>query len=271
MRLLRLRTAVAACAIAAAGTLTVGTGPALAQDLPTVVLVHGAFADTTSWDAVAAELRGRGYEVVVPDNPLRGPAYDSAAIEKVLADIPGPVVLVGHSYGGAVITNVHSPNVEALVYVAAFAPAQGEPVMLNLDPIRFPGSQLLPPVLQVKVIENDPTGIAERNLDGYIDPGRFHEVFAQDVPDATVADMIAHQKSAALVANLEPTADPSWASTPSWAMVAQNDRVIPAAAERFMATRAGARITEVSASHAVLVSQPGAVADLVVQADQGTP
>lgn len=202
---------------------------------------------------------------------MRGPAYDSAAIEKVLADIPGPVVLVGHSYGGAVITNVHSPNVEALVYVAAFAPAQGEPVMLNLDPIRFPGSQLLPPVLQVKVIENDPTGIAERNLDGYIDPGRFHEVFAQDVPDATVADMIAHQKSAALVANLEPTADPSWASTPSWAMVAQNDRVIPAAAERFMATRAGARITEVSASHAVLVSQPGAVADLVVQADQGTP
>lgn len=271
MRLLRLRTAVAACAIAAAGALTVGAGPALAQDLPTVVLVHGAFADTTSWDAVAAELRGRGYEVVVPDNPLRGPAYDSAAIEKVLADIPGPVVLVGHSYGGAVITNVHSPNVEALVYVAAFAPAQGEPVMLNLDPIRFPGSQLLPPVLQVKVIENDPTGIAERNLDGYIDPGRFHEVFAQDVPDATVADMIAHQKSAALVANLEPTADPSWASTPSWAMVAQNDRVIPAAAERFMATRAGARITEVSASHAVLVSQPGAVADLVVQADQGTP
>ncbi|MDV7083475.1 alpha/beta hydrolase [Rhodococcus sp. IEGM 248] len=271
MRLLRLRTAVAACAIAAAGTLTVGAGPALAQDLPTVVLVHGAFADTTSWDAVAAELRGRGYEVVLPDNPLRGPAYDSAAIEKVLADIPGPVVLVGHSYGGAVITNVHSPNVEALVYVAAFAPAQGEPVMLNLDPIRFPGSQLLPPVLQVKVIENDPTGIAERNLDGYIDPGRFHEVFAQDVPDATVADMIAHQKSAALVANLEPTADPSWASTPSWAMVAQNDRVIPAAAERFMATRAGARITEVSASHAVLVSQPGAVADLVVQADQGTP
>lgn len=271
MPLLRLRTAVAACAIAAAGTLTVGAGPAVAQDLPTVVLVHGAFADTTSWDAVAAELRGRGYEVVVPDNPLRGPAYDSAAIENVLADIPGPVVLVGHSYGGAVITNVHSPNVEALVYVAAFAPAQGEPVMLNLDPIRFPGSQLLPPVLQVKVVENDPTGIAGRSLDGYIDPGRFHEVFAQDVPDATVAGMIAHQKSAALVANLEPTVDPSWASTPSWAMVAQNDRVIPAAAERFMATRAGARITEVSASHAVLVSQPGAVADLVVQADQGTP
>jgi pimeloyl-ACP methyl ester carboxylesterase len=208
---------------------------------------------------------------VVPDNPLRGPAYDSAAIEKVLADIPGPVVLVGHSYGGAVITNVHSPNVEALVYVAAFAPAQGEPVMLNLDPIRFPGSQLLPPVLQVKVVENDPTGIAGRNLDGYIDPGRFHDVFAQDVPDATVAGMIAHQKSAALVANLEPTADPSWASTPSWALVAQNDRVIPAAAERFMATRAGARITEIPASHAVLVSQPGAVADLVVQADQGTP
>ncbi|GCE36478.1 alpha/beta hydrolase [Rhodococcus sp. USK10] len=271
MRLLRLRTAVAACAIAAAGTLTVGAGPALAQDLPTVVLVHGAFADTTSWDAVAADLRGRGYEVVVPDNPLRGPAYDSAAIEKVLADIPGPVVLVGHSYGGAVITNVHSPNVEALVYVAAFAPAQGEPVMLNLDPIRFPGSQLLPPVLQVKVVENDPTGIAGRNLDGYINPADFHRVFAPDVSDATAADMLAHQRSAALVANLEPSGAPSWASTPSWAMVAQNDQVIPAASERFMATRAGAQITEIPASHAVLVSQPVAVADLVVQADQATP
>ena len=250
-----------------------------ASNAPLVVLVHGAWHGAWCWAALQSEFDLRGIASLAIDLPGHGASIepygdlygDAAALSALLAKHERQIVLVGHSYGGAVITNVHSPNVEALVYVAAFAPAQGEPVMLNLDPIRFPGSQLLPPVLQVKVVENDPTGIAGRNLDGYIDPGRFHDVFAQDVPDATVAGMIAHQKSAALVANLEPTADPSWASTPSWAMVAQNDRVIPAAAERFMATRAGARITEVSASHAVLVSQPGAVADLVVQADQGTP
>lgn len=266
MRHLRLRTAAGACAIALAGALTVGIGPAAAQDKPTVVLVHGAFADSTSWDGVAADLRARGYDVLTPDNPLRGPAYDSAAIEKTLADVSGPVVLVGHSYGGAVITNVQAANVESLVYVAAFAPAQNEPVMLNLDPIRFPGSQLLPPVLQVKTVGNDPTGIGGTNLDAYIDPSRFHEVFAQDVSEATAAEMVAHQKSAALASNLEPTIDPLWESTPSWALVAQNDRVIPPASERFMATRAGAQITEVPASHAVLVSQPGAVAALVARA-----
>ncbi|WP_174187423.1 alpha/beta fold hydrolase [Nocardia barduliensis] len=240
-------------------------GPAAARPLPTVVLVHGAFADTTSWDAVAAELRGRGYTVVVPANPLRGPAYDAAAIEKTLAGISGPVVLVGHSYGGAVITNTHNSNVEALVYVAAFAPAQGEPVQLGLDPIRFPGSQLLPPVLQVGVVD-DAQGIGGKNLDGYIAADAFHRVFAPDVDAATAAIMLAHQRSIAVWANLEPSGPPSWSNTPSWSVIPTGDNIIPPASQRFMAGRIGAQTTEVTASHAVLVSQPVTVADIIAAA-----
>ena len=245
--------------------LGLSAGTAFAQPRPTIVLVHGAFADATSWDGVAADLRGRGYSVVTPDNPLRGPGYDSAAVEQTLASIDGPIVLVGHSYGGAVISNIHDPDVTALVYVAAFGPAQNEPVMLNLDPIRFPGSQLLPPALQVEVVD-DATVPGGRNLDGYVAPQYFGSVFAQDVDPATIQTMIAHQKSAALWANLEPSGPPSWADTPSWYVVSGQDRVIPPAAQRFMAQRMGAQTSEIAASHAVLVSQPGAVADVVAAA-----
>jgi len=266
MGMRRIRTLTAMCVLALAAVFSVGVSPAAAQPMPTVVLVHGAFADTTSWDPVAAELRGRGYDVVVPSNPLRGPGYDSAAIEKALADIPGPVLLVGHSYGGVVITNTHSPNVVGMVYVAAFAPDQGEPAQAALDPITFPGSQLLPPVLQVKVVD-DPTNPVGKNLDGYIDSAYFHGTFCQDVPDATAADMLAHQRSIAVVANLEPTQDPSWRNLPTWAVIPDQDHVIPPAAERFMAQRAGAQITEMpGASHAVLVSRPGPVADVIERA-----
>ncbi|MGF7119914.1 alpha/beta fold hydrolase [Rhodococcus sp. BE178] len=266
MRMRRIRTLTAMCVLALAAVLAVGVSPATAKPVPTVVLVHGAFADTTSWDPVAAELRGRGYNVVVPSNPLRGPAYDSAAIEKALADIPGPVLLVGHSYGGAVITNTHSPNVAGMVYVAGFIPAQGEPAMAALNPLTFPGSQLVPPVLQVKVVD-DTTNPIGKNIDGYIDPSRFHEAFCQDVSDATAADMIAHQRSIALSANLEPTQDPSWQTLPTWAVIPGQDRVIPPASERFMAARAGAQIADIpGASHAVLVSQPGQVSDAIERA-----
>ncbi|MFD6455801.1 lipase family alpha/beta hydrolase, partial [Nocardia sp. NPDC060220] len=209
---------------------------------PTLVLVHGAFADATSWDGVAAELRDRGYPVVAVNNPLRGPRNDSAALQGVLDRIDGPVVLVGHSYGGAVVTNTHNPKVKANVYIAAFAPAQGEFVQGLLDPIRFPGSQLLPPALQVRVVD-DPTGLAGRNVDGYIDAPYFHTIFAQDVSPETAADMYAHQLSAALNANLEPSGSPSWATTPSWYLISGQDRVIPAAAQRFMAGRAAPATT----------------------------
>lgn len=143
MRTIRkaILTAVSAAAIAVVGA------PVDAEIVrPTIVLVHGAFADATSWDDVAAELRADGYRVVVPDNPLRGPGSDAAVIEQALAGIDGPIVLVGHSYGGAVITNVADPDVRALVYIAAFAPAPGEPMFSAIDPLRFPGSKLLPPL-----------------------------------------------------------------------------------------------------------------------------
>ncbi|MFI6223888.1 alpha/beta fold hydrolase [Nocardia salmonicida] len=233
---------------------------------PTLVLVHGAFADATSWDGVAAELRERGYSVVAVNNPLRGPRNDAQALQGVLDSIDGPVVLVGHSYGGAVITNTHNPKVLANVYIAAFAPAQGEFVQGLLDPIRFPGSRLLPPALQVRVVD-DPTGIAGRNVDGYIDGAYFHEIFAQDVSAQTAAGMYAHQQSAALNANLEPSGPPSWATTPSWYLISGEDNVIPAAAQRFMAGRAAPATTrQIDASHASPVSQPGTVADTIVEA-----
>ncbi|WP_327150178.1 alpha/beta hydrolase [Nocardia sp. NBC_01329] len=256
-----LRNALLAVLIAFAATAAVAM-PAWAAPRPTVVLVHGAFADPTSWDRVAAQLRGQGYQVLTPENPLRGPAYDAAAVQRTLDTVEGPIVLVGHSYGGFVITNVHDPDVVSMVYVAAFAPAQGEFAQLALNPIQFPGSQLLPPALQVKVVD-DPQGVAGRNLDGYVAPESFHSVFAQDVDDATAADMLAHQHSIALAANLEPSSAPSWAGMPSWYLVSQQDRVIPPASQRFMAERMGAQTTELDASHASLVSQPGEVAAVI--------
>lgn len=254
-----LRGGMAALAIALAA---VSGGPAQAQTSPTIVLVHGAFADTTSWNSVAALLRGRGYSVVTPDNPLRGPAYDAAAVQRALDTISGPMVLVGHSYGGFVISNVHDPQVESLVYIAAFAPVQGEIAQAALDPIRFPGSQLLPPALQVKVVD-DPQGIAGKNIDGYVAPASFNAVFAQDVDAATAADMVAHQHSIAVAANLEPSGPPSWPATPSWYLVSAADRVIPPSSQRFMAQRMGARTSEIDASHASLVSRPHVVAAVI--------
>ncbi|MCE4268940.1 alpha/beta fold hydrolase [Rhodococcus globerulus] len=265
MKISRVFTAILSVVVVSTAGMILGSGGASAAPQPTVVLVHGAFADATSWDGVAADLRSRGYEVVTPDNPLRGPSYDSAVIEKTVADIDGPVVLVGHSYGGAVITNVHDPKVQSMVYIAAFAPVEGEPVQITIDPIRFPGSQLLPPALGLKIVD-DAHAIGGKNVDGYVTDEYFHSVFAQDVSDETAATMLAHQKSAALWANLELGGPPSWANTPTWYLVAGNDRVIPATAQRFMANRMGATTSELPTSHASLVSQPGAVADVIVAA-----
>ncbi|MFJ9371246.1 alpha/beta fold hydrolase [Nocardia sp. NPDC101769] len=225
---------------------------------PIIVLVHGAFADTTSWDGVAAALRADGYRVVVPDNPLRGPANDAAAVEQVLDGIDGPIVLAGHSYGGAVITNVHDPKVTAMVYIAAFAPQQGEPIAIAMDPFRFPGSQLQPPALALEP--------SSAGLDGYVAPGSFNSVFAQDVSPATAENMIAHQHSIAANALLEPSGPASWTTTPTWYLVSAADRVIPPAAERYFAQRMGAHTAEVDASHASLVSQPAVVAAFIEQA-----
>lgn len=246
--------------------------PAHAQPAaPTVVLVHGAFADSSGWRDVAQDLRSRGLAVQTFDNPLRSPAYDSEQLEKKLATIDGPIVLVGHSYGGFVITNTQDPDVRANVYIAAFAPTTGEFVQGLLNPITYPGSRLLPPALQLTVVENDPTGVAGRNVDGYIARPYFREIFAQDVSPAVAADMFDHQKSAALRANLEPSGPPSWAKVPSWYLVSQQDRVIPPALQRFLAGRAApGRTAEVNASRASLVSRPDAVSRTVLRAVDAT-
>ncbi|MEC3916125.1 alpha/beta fold hydrolase [Nocardia sp. CDC160] len=235
--------------------------PATAAPLPTIVLVHGAFADSSSWDGVVSRLRDDGYHVVTLENPLRGPAYDAAAIQRTIDGIAGPVVLVGHSYGGTVISNVHDAKVESLVYIAAFAPTQGEFALEELNPIQYPGSQLTL-ALRPKIVD-DSHGIAGKNLDAYVDPASFHDVFAQDVDPATAADMAARQHSLALTANLEPSGAPSWSGTPSWYLVSTADRVIPPASQWDMARRMGARISSIDASHAGLVSHPAEVAAVV--------
>ncbi len=261
------RATAGAAAVLALAASPIAAVPATAAQLPTVVLVHGAFADATSWDGVAAQLRADGYPVVTPDNPLRGPAYDAAAIQRTVDGITGPIVLVGHSYGGTVISNVHDPKVESLVYISAFAPTQGEAALLELNPIQYPGSQLTL-ALRLKTVD-DTQGIAGKNLDAYVDPARFPEVFAQDVDPATAADMAARQHSLALSANLEPSGAPSWASTPSWYLVSTADRVIPPASQWHMAERMNAHTSSIDASHAGLVSHPGDVAAVVEAAAAG--
>ncbi|KAA0922506.1 alpha/beta hydrolase [Rhodococcus sp. IEGM 1370] len=265
----KLTTLLATAGLTVGSMVGIGVAPAAAQELPTVVLVHGAFADNTSWDGVADNLRGRGYPVVTADNSLRGPAFDAASVTDVVESIDGPVVLVGHSYGGTVISNVHADNVEALVYVASFMPVEGEPVALELDPIRFPVTALVPPVIGLSIVD-DSSNLIGKNVDSYITPALFRPFFAPDVTEEQAARMVAHQKTIAAGALLEPSGPPSWADTPSWALIPQQDQIIPASAERFMAQRAGARVTEVPGSHAILVSNPAAVADLVAEADAGS-
>jgi pimeloyl-ACP methyl ester carboxylesterase len=229
---------------------------------PTVVLVHGAFADSSSWDAVTSRLQRWGYPVIGVANPLRGLSGDSAYVSSVLDTIPGPVILVGHSYGGAVITGAaagHS-NVKALVYIAAFAPDQGESGLAILG--QYPGSRL-PPALTVRAF---PGG-----QDAYVNPADFRQVFAADVPAGRARLMAAGQRPVALAAFAEPSGTPAWKTLPSWYLVAGADHAIPPAAEQAMARRAGAH-TEVirGASHAVLVSHPDATAHVIEAAARTT-
>ena len=229
---------------------------------PTIVLVHGAWDNATSWDAVATRLRERGYTVATPDNPLRSLKRDSGTIADFLRHISGPIVLVGHSYGGAVITNAATGNlnVKALVYIAAFAPESKETV-LGLIAHR-PGSML--PLALVPRPFVAPDGTV--GVDTRINPLLFRSVFAQDVTRERAAAMAAGQHPAALPAGSQPSGPPAWKRIPSWFLVASRDRVIPPAVERFMAARAGSHKVEVSASHAAHVSQPGATTDLVIAA-----
>ncbi|MFD0262508.1 alpha/beta fold hydrolase [Kitasatospora indigofera] len=233
---------------------------------PTVVLVHGAFADSSSWGEVVARLRHDGYPVIAAANPLRGLESDSAYVSSLLATVPGPVVLVGHSYGGEVITNaaVGHPNVKALVYVAAFAPAEGESA-LALSGLN-PGSRL-----GAALLVRPYTVAGGGGADGYVDPAQFRAVMAADLRAADTELLAAGQRPVDLAALQAPSGVPAWKSIPSWYLVAGADQAIPAATEKFMAERAGARTVVVDgASHLVMLSHPGQVETLIVQAARAT-
>ena len=230
---------------------------------PTIVLVHGAFADASGWGGVITRLEQRGYTVLAPANPLRGVATDSAYIASVLATITGPIVLVGHSYGGEVITNAATgnPNLKALVYIAAFAPDAGESAGGILA--QFPGSMLTPANL---ILRPFPQPDGTTGTDAYINPTVFREAFCADCSADTAAVMAAAQRPAALATLSEPSGVPAWKTIPSWYLVANQDHAIPPAAERFMAARMHAQTVQINSSHAAMVTHPGAVTDLILSA-----
>jgi pimeloyl-ACP methyl ester carboxylesterase len=238
-------------------TTTTATAPA------TVVLVHGAFADASSWTGVIERLQARRVPVTAPANPLRGIARDSAYLASVLGQIPGPVLAVGHSYGGAVITNAATmtPNVVGLVYVAAFAPDTGE----RLGDVEGTSRDSVLGTAQVP--RRYPTGQgAETAVEYAIDPARFRDAFAADLPAAQTAVMAATQRPVAELAFTEPSGAPAWKTLPSWAVVATGDKAAGTDVIRAMAKRAGATITEVEGSHVIMISQPQAVTDVILAA-----
>ena len=242
-------------------TPTTGTP---ASGLPTVALVHGAFADSSGWQGVIAALTGQGIAVVAIANPLRGISSDAAYVASRVQAISGPVVLVGHSYGGAVITKAGdmADNVAGLVYVAAYAPDEGE-TLLSIGE-QFPDNLIGPALVPVTVPV--PGSSTETQMEFSIDPAQFHAVFAADLPEEQSAIMAVTQRPTADTAFGEPTTVTAWKTQPSWFAVSSADRVIDPAAERFMAQRAGSTTIEIDASHVGFISQPGAIADLIASA-----
>jgi pimeloyl-ACP methyl ester carboxylesterase len=227
------------------------------------VLVHGAFADGSSWNGVIERLRARGVQVTAPSNPLRGISVDSAYTASVFEQTPGPVLAVGHSYGGAVITNAAArvENVVGLVYVAAFAPDEGERLgdatATSKDAVL--SSALVP--RSYPSTENE-----EALVEFMIDPVRVHDVLAADLPEDLAALAGATQRPVAELAFSEPSGAPAWKDLPAWSVVALSDKAAGTDVVRSMAERAGARITEVEGSHVIMISQPDAVTEVIMNA-----
>ena len=226
--------------------------------LGTVVLVHGGFVDGSGWQGVYGHLKNDGYNVAVVQNPTLSLQGDVAATNMVIDAQSEPVILVGHSYGGAVITEAGTnPNVVGLVYIAAFAPDAGESVnTLIANP---PPGAPVPPILPPR--------------DGFLflDREKFHASFAGDVDDDQAAFMADAQVPWGIEALGGTITEPAWRSKPSWYLVTPEDRMIPPPAQQFMSERAGSTVVEVAASHSVYVSQPGAVAELIEKAASEVP
>jgi pimeloyl-ACP methyl ester carboxylesterase len=250
---------------------TAGCGGAAADEppptsKPTVILVHGAFADSSSWNGVIERLADKGYPVIAVANPLRGLHTDAQYVREVLDSVAGPVVLAGHSYGGSVMSEAADghPNVKALVYIASFLLDTGESTAQLAA--KFPGAQLGPALTPVPF--RLPDGSMGDDL--YIKRDEFQRVFAADVPHNVAELMAVTQRPITAAALDEPATRAAWKTVPSWNMVTTEDLAIPAESMIFMGERAQSQTVEVTASHAVTVSQPGAVAELIDSAAVAT-
>jgi pimeloyl-ACP methyl ester carboxylesterase len=235
----------------------------LSDTRPTVVLVHGAYADASSWNGVIGRLSVRGVKVTALANPLRGIAIDSAYTASVFEQTPGPVLAVGHSYGGAVITNAATGagNVVGLVFVAAFAPEEGE----TLGDVESDSKDSVLSSALVPLHYPAPDG-GDPEVEFAIDPAKFRDAFAADLPPEQTALMATTQRPVAERAFSEPSGPPAWKHLPSWTVVAAGDRAAGADVIRTEAERAGATITEIPGSHVIMISQPQAVADVILEA-----
>jgi pimeloyl-ACP methyl ester carboxylesterase len=259
--LLRAPLAAALAAICLIAALPAPDALARSAPKPTVVLVHGAFADASGFGAVTSRLQRRGYTVISPANPLRGPASDAAYVASLMKTIDGPIVLVAHSYGGAVSSLAANEvsNVKALVYLNALALDVGESNLGITE--RFPnqfGDTLRPRPF--------PQPDGTQGTDLYIDPASFHSFFAADVSARKAARMASAQRPVTLAAIQEKSTEPAWKTIPSWYLIGRQDEVISPAAQRFMAKRANAHTTSINSSHASYISHPAKVTKLILRA-----
>ena len=266
----------AGIALAVAGGAAASASPSVTSHRathgpkPTIVLVHGAWANGSSWDGIVQRLQQDGYTVDVPPNPLQGLAYDPAFLADFLHSITGPIILVGHSYGGAVITNASTGDkqVKALVYVDAFAPDQGQTIGELVSAV--PGSCVAAAdpttIFNLATFPGAPAGV----FDAYVKQSLFPSCFANGLPAGEAAMLAATQEPLSTIALGQKSGVPAWKTIPSWAVIGTADRVILPAEQLAMARHAHARITEVYAPHLSMISDPGVVTQVILQAAHAT-